>query len=113
MKTLSIFYQERQAPITASHDQAKIRKSKMDDVVKRLTLLMVFYCATVYLTYGGMGYLLNKADALETSLKHYFYCSMLQPNCPKGTWNKEILENPASYQVRVKATKVFFPKNKI
>ena len=74
---------ERQAPITASHDQAKIRKSKMDDVVKRLTLLMVFYCATVYLTYGGIGYLLHKADALEASVKRFFYCSMLQPNCPK------------------------------
>jgi hypothetical protein len=85
-----MFYQERQAPITASHDQAKIRKSKMDNVVKRLSLLMVFYCATVYLTYGSMAYLLNKAEAFKTSLERYFYCSIFQPNCPPGKWNKHL-----------------------
>lgn len=74
---------ERQAPITASHDQAKTRKSKMDSVVKRLTLLMIFYCATVYLTYGSNAYLLNKSEALETSLKRYITCLNVQPKCPR------------------------------
>lgn len=80
-------WKERQANVTASHDQAKIRKGKMDNVVKRLSLLMIFYSATVYLTYGSIGYLLNEENALETSLRRYFYCLYIQPNCPSDYRN--------------------------
>ena len=60
----------------------------MNSVVRRLTLLMVFYAATVYLTYGSMAYLLNKADALHSSLTTYFFCLNSQANCVKGKRNK-------------------------
>ena len=57
----------------------------MGNVVKRLSLLMIFYAATIYLTYGSLAYQLSKLEALETSLEWYFKCLNFQAKCPKGT----------------------------
>ncbi|XP_028413957.1 uncharacterized protein LOC114536803 isoform X2 [Dendronephthya gigantea] len=66
---------ERRATINSSRHQNEIRKSKMGNVVGRLSLLMIFYTATVYLTYGGLAYQLNKVEALKTSLNMVLHVS--------------------------------------
>lgn len=68
----------------ASQEHEKLRQNKMDNVVARLTLLMVFYAATFYLTYGSMAYNLNKAKAFQEAVMAYFTCLVFQSDCSQG-----------------------------
>ncbi|XP_078375513.1 uncharacterized protein LOC144658891 [Oculina patagonica] len=70
---------------TVIGEQAKLRKKKMDKVVKRLVFLMFAYAVITALTYIPICALQQHSKLLEYYTKQYFGCLMFFPpdHCPR------------------------------
>lgn len=84
---MSVFllFQLRNVP-TVVGEQARLRKKKMNKVVKRLVFLMCAYAVIMALTYAPLSVLQQHSKLLDHYIKQYFGCLVFFPpdHCPKS-----------------------------